>query len=119
MNAGAAGTNEVIMCQNTILSKKNATIISQCLDCKMIMIWHGNALFYFSPDQFRAFKRFTENLDVTECLFTFPDNEERLILCTPNRDINFNFSLEEWEGFHAALAEAAYMQDVYELVYPE
>lgn len=86
------------------------------MDCKMITIWHVHVLFYFSPEEFAAFKRFTENLDIEQSLFPFPDGEDRLVLCTPNRDINFTFSLDEWDDFSIALNEATYMQGVYELI---
>lgn len=104
------------MCQSQILSRTGPVIISQCMECKTLNIWLRNLLLNFTPEQFRAFKLFTAELDTSECTFPFPDGEDRLVLRTPNNDICFAFSLDEWEDFQAAMEEAAYMQSVYALI---
>ncbi|GAB3936228.1 DUF6686 family protein [Mucilaginibacter myungsuensis] len=104
------------MCDTHTLSFKGKTIISQCKECNIINIWHDNLLLCFSPPQFKAFKDFTAELDQAERSYSFPDGEERLILCTPNRDINFAFTMDEWVNFNDAMDEALYMQEVYQLI---
>ena|ERR1700744_2246984 len=104
------------MCQTQILSHKGAVVISQCMECKTLNIWHHNFLLTFSLEQFKSFKHFTRLLDVEEYTFPFPDGEERLVLCTPHSDISFTFSFDEWETFQAAMEEAEYMQGVYDLL---
>jgi hypothetical protein len=104
------------MCQSTVLTQKGAAIISQCMDCKLITIWHHNLLLNFTPGQFKAFKDFTINLDQADYFFHFPDGDERLVLRTPNNDICFAFTEEEWDNFRVAMEEAEYMQDVYDLL---
>jgi hypothetical protein len=105
------------MCQNIVLSSKGAAVISQCMECKVLNLWHHNLLLSFSPGQFKAFKDFTSRLDEEEYLFPFPDGEERLVLRTPNNDICFTFSTTEWEDFLAAMDEAEYMSDIYQMIH--
>jgi len=104
------------MCQTHTLSHKGKTVISQCKECGVLNIWHNNLLLCFSPEQFKSFKNFTAELHTEEHSYAFPDGGERLILCTPNRDINFAFTLNEWEDFNAALEESLYMQEVYQII---
>jgi hypothetical protein len=106
------------MCQSQILSRKGPVVVSQCLECKTLNIWHHNLLLTFTPGQFKAFKDFTAMLDVPDCTFPFPDGEERFVLRTPHIDISFTFSLDEWGDFQAAMEEAEYMQDIYNLLSP-
>jgi hypothetical protein len=106
------------MCKNHILSERGPVIISQCRECKTLNIWLHNLLLSFTPEKFRAFKNFTAGLDVAECTFPFPDGENRLVLRTPDNDICFTFSIDEWVDFQAAMEEAEYMQDVYALISP-
>jgi hypothetical protein len=57
-----------------------------------------------------------DELDIEQFTVAFPDGESRLILRTPNTDINFIFTLDEWENLNVAMEEAEYMQGVYELI---
>ncbi|GAA4341458.1 hypothetical protein GCM10023149_53790 [Mucilaginibacter gynuensis] len=70
----------------------------------------------FEYDQFEAFRNFTEEVDYEELTYPFPDGTERIILRTPNRDINFTFSVDEWHSFRQAMDEALYMREVYMLI---
>lgn len=105
------------MCNKITLSKKGATHISYCAKCKHIYIWNGNIMLTFSPTQFLSFKKYTESPDFNESFYHFPDGEDRLILHTPNSDICFSFTENEWTNFYAAMEEAEYMQEVYHLIY--
>lgn len=71
----------------------------------------------FSERQFVAFRKHTMSPDFEENFYNFPDGEERLILHTPNPDICFSFTEDEWTGFEIALEEASYMQSIYKLVH--
>jgi len=105
------------MCQTIVLSRKGSAVISQCMECKILTIWLRNLLLNFSPEQFRAFKEFTSNLDIHESMFPFPDGDKRLVLRTPHSDICITFSINEWEDFHEGMEEAAYMQNIYQMMY--
>ena len=105
------------MCQKITLSKKGVAHISYCSQCKFIYIWHHNIMLTFSITQFKAFKKHTESPDFNEDFYSFPDGENRLILHTPNSDICFSFTEDEWTNFYAAMEEAEYMQEVYQLIY--
>ncbi|MFD0751544.1 DUF6686 family protein [Mucilaginibacter calamicampi] len=104
------------MCETVILSKIGATIISQCMDCKILTLWTRTLLLNFSPEQFISFKNFTANLEVDLSLFPFPDGEERLVLRTPHSDICMTFSIDDWDNFQQAMEEARYMMEVYNLI---
>ena len=71
----------------------------------------------FTAEQFTSFYRFLQDMDFEDRCFPFPDGSERLVLCTPNRDINFVFNLAEWEDFNAGMLEAIYMMEVYNTIY--
>lgn len=71
----------------------------------------------FQEKQFVCFKKNTTSADFEENFYRFPDGEERLILHTPNPDICFSFTEDEWTDFAIALEEASYMQCIYKLVH--
>lgn len=82
----------------------------------MLNLWHQHILLCFTPEQFESFYYFTCELNIAERRFELPDGTERLILCTPNRDINFVFTEAEWHEVKAALIEALYLQEVHRLL---
>ncbi|MFA6087847.1 DUF6686 family protein [Mucilaginibacter sp.] len=105
------------MCETRILTQYGATTISHCVECGMINIWHNNLMLCFTPEQFKLFQKFATEMEFDDRSFPFPDGSDRLVLCTPNSDINFVFSDTEWEDFNAAMVEAQYMQEVYQAIY--
>ncbi|AMR34298.1 hypothetical protein A0256_24015 [Mucilaginibacter sp. PAMC 26640] len=104
------------MCDAKILSQKGAAVISRCAECQCIFIWNRNLILSFTPGQFTEFKEFSADLDFVKNSFPFPDGQERIVMRTPTNDIQFTFTIDEWEDFQAAMDEAAYMQEVYALV---
>lgn len=104
------------MCDAKILSQKGAPVISRCSECRCVFIWNHNLILSFSPEQFIQFRDFANDLDFTGHSFPFPDGQERMVMRTPTNDIQFTFTTDEWEDFHAAMDEAAYMQEVYSLM---
>jgi hypothetical protein len=56
-------------------------------------------------------------MDFEDRCYPFPDGSERVVLYTPNRDINFVFTEAEWEDFNAAMLEAMYLVEVYNTIY--
>jgi hypothetical protein len=104
------------MCREVMLSKKGMVVICQCMECKMITIWHQSILLSFTPEQFKTFKMFIDELDIEQFTIPSPDGESRLLLRTPNPDINFIFTLDQWEDLNVAMEEAEYMQGVYDLI---
>ncbi|WP_316789153.1 DUF6686 family protein [Pedobacter frigoris] len=104
------------MCKTRVLSTKGATVISSCIGCQVFYIWHNNLVLNFTQEAFVTFKDVLENTPFHKNSLPFPDNEERIILHTPNDDISFAFSYEEFEEFKAAISEAIYMNDVYAIM---
>ncbi|RVU01472.1 hypothetical protein EOD41_05775 [Mucilaginibacter limnophilus] len=104
------------MCESTILSTKAATVISFCKCCNTLYIWHNNIMLSFTAEQFKSFKKYSEDLDLEDMLHDFPDMCERIILRTPHRDISFTFTLGEWYYFKEAMDEALYMLEIYSMI---
>ncbi|QXV64377.1 hypothetical protein FPZ42_10920 [Mucilaginibacter achroorhodeus] len=82
----------------------------------MLNIWHHNLLLCFSPSQFNSFQQFTNDMSFEDRSFPFPDGSERVVLCTPNRDINFVFTREEWDDFNSAMVESLYLLEIHALL---
>ncbi|MFD2874340.1 DUF6686 family protein [Mucilaginibacter ximonensis] len=104
------------MCEVKTLSQRGSTVISQCIECKMLNIWHNNLLFNFTPQQFADFCSFVGSLEFEDRSHPFPDGQERAILKTPVEHLNFTFTKDEWEDMKAAMDEATYMQTVFALI---
>jgi hypothetical protein len=104
------------MCDAKVLSQKGASVISRCSECHCVFIWNHNLILSFTPEQFTQFRDFAADLDFDGHSFPFPDGQERIVMHTPVSDIQFTFTPHEWEDFHAAMDEAAYMQEVYGLM---
>ena len=49
-------------------------------------------------------------------MHAFPDGQDRLVMRTPVNDVQFTFTMDEWEDFQAAMDEAVYMQEIYALM---
>ncbi len=104
------------MCRTRILSDRDTFIVSQCLDCRTFFIWHNNLLLNFSPDKFNDFRMAVGRMKFEDCCFFFSDGEERAIISTPNPEISFTFTFEEWSLLKESLDEAVYMQEIYSLM---
>lgn len=104
------------MCDAKILSQRGATVISRCSECNCLFIWNHNLILSFTTDQFMQFKDFSAEFEFAGHSFPFPDGEERMVMRTPTNDIQFTFTIHEWEDFQAAMTEATYMQEVYALM---
>jgi hypothetical protein len=104
------------MCETRMLSKKGAATISQCIECRTVYIWHRNLVLNFSESQFADFKNFARDMDFEERCLPFPDGLERAVVRTPHNDINFAFTMDEWENLNGAIDEAGYMLEVYGLM---
>lgn len=103
------------MCKTRILSCKDRTIISQCVDCSEISLWHNNLLLNFSVDDFLDFQQVVNSQCFDDCCIAFPDGEDRIIIRTPDTAICFTFYEEELEWFKQAIEEALHMASIYAL----
>lgn len=104
------------MCQTRVLTNKGQTVISSCMGCGMYYIWHQNLVLSFPAKAFRSFREVVTAVCFESNAQPFPDGQERIMLNTPNDDISFAFDEEELEDFRAAIAEAEYMNEVYQLM---
>lgn len=104
------------MCETKVLSQVGESVISRCAECRCIFIWHNNLILSFTIDQFIQFRNFAADLKFDSHSFPFPDGEERIVMRTPVNDIQLTFTPDQWENFHAAMEEAAYMHEVYDLM---
>ncbi|MEO6522835.1 MAG: DUF6686 family protein [Mucilaginibacter sp.] len=104
------------MCDAKVLSHKGAAVVSRCHDCRGLFIWNNNLVLNFTPTQFAKFRVFTQDLDIDEYTLPFPDGLDRVVMRTPNSDINLTFTPQEWHDFNEAIEEATHMLNVYELM---
>lgn len=104
------------MCNTVILSTKGETIIRSCINCKVFYLWHNNLLLTFTDKAFTAFYQVVEALSFHKNCLPFPDDEDRVILHTPNDDICFAFKVDEFVLFKEAMTESLYMNSVYALM---
>ncbi|TDQ09443.1 hypothetical protein [Pedobacter metabolipauper] len=105
------------MCKPTVISRKGDICVTQCVNCKIVNIWNRGVLISFSFEQFHAFIGATNGLEFDDYLEYSPDGVEVVILATPYPDLSLAFTRVEWYEFFAALNEAAYMQQIYQLVH--
>ena len=104
------------MCEAKTLSQRGISMVSQCLQCKTMNIWHNNLLLNFTPQQFTDFRKFINDLDFEDRSHPFPDMQDRAVLKTPVDHINFAFTEEEWKDLKDAMDEALYMVKVFDLI---
>ena len=102
------------MCEILLLSSKNATTISQCIQCSTIFLWHNNLLLSFTPTEFSSFQQVTSRFTFDEDCVPFPDHLMRLVMQLPEKQIGFAFTYEEWSDLLIVIQEAILMQEVYE-----
>lgn len=105
------------MCKPTVITQKGDISVTQCLNCKMVNIWNRSVLISFSFEQFYAFIKATQHLSFDDYLEHTPDGTEVVILATPYPDISLVFTRVEWYEFFNSINEAAFMQQVYQLVH--
>jgi hypothetical protein len=104
------------MCEAKTLSQRGTTMISQCLQCKTVNIWHNNLVLNFTPQQFADFRTFIYDLEFDDRSHPFPDGQERAVLKTPADHINFTFTRDEWDDLSDVMDEALYMLKVFDLI---
>jgi len=80
-------------------------------------VWQKSYVLTFSAVQFQFFLEEIRAKVGHEEFLSFPDDEERMFLPTPAPEILFTFTKEEWYNFTAALEEANYMREVYQLLH--
>lgn len=95
---------------------RESVTVSQCLHCHVLFIWHQNLLLSFTPEKFKSFRRTINSIEYEAHSNYFPDGKERAIVSTPNPEISFAFTSDEWTVFKDALNEGAYMQEIYALM---
>lgn len=104
------------MCKPTIISREGDVSVTHCMDCKIVNIWNRNVLITFSFEQFDAFVNSTRGLQFDDYIEHHPDGLEVVILASPSPDISLVFTRVEWHEFFAALHQAVYMQQIYQMV---
>lgn len=100
------------MCQTIILCQNQQTVISQCVDCRGLFIWHNNLMLSFSQEDFRQFNKTIHKLPFDRHSYPFPDGQQRMVLRSPREDISFCFVKSEFESFNALVDEAVFLMDM-------
>ncbi|MBB5634410.1 hypothetical protein HDE68_000295 [Pedobacter cryoconitis] len=105
------------MCKTTIVSREGDVCVTHCLNCKIVNIWNKGVLVAFSFEQFDAFLKATKDLVFDNYIEYNPDGIEVVILATPFSEVSLVFTRVEWDEFFAALKQAAYMKQIYQMVH--
>ncbi|PWG78369.1 hypothetical protein DDR33_22655 [Pararcticibacter amylolyticus] len=79
-------------------------------------IWHNNLLLNFTKEEFLSFRKVINDLVFGDNSLPFPDDIDRIILRTPNRDISFTFAEFDFEQFKQAMDEAIYFSEIYSMM---
>lgn len=105
------------MCKPTVIARKGNITVTQCINCQMVNIWNKNVLISFSFQQFPAFLTATKDLEFDNYLEKSPEGVEIVVLATPYPDLSLIFTRAQWVDFFNVLNEAAYMQQIYQMVH--
>lgn len=104
------------MCETRPLSNNEETVVSYCVHCDTIYLWHNNLLLTFNPEEFTAFHAALNRMEFEECCLLFPDYIERLIMHSPVHNVRFTFTAPEWRQLKQAVEDALVMQQVYDCI---
>lgn len=105
------------MCKPIVISREGDICITHCPNCKIVNIWNRSMLMTFSFEQFSAFISATKHIKFDNYLEYHPDGYEIVVLATPFPDISLTFTRVEWYAFLTAMQQAAYMQQIYQIVH--
>lgn len=101
------------MYNNRLLSHKRSSQISKSLAEDTFYLQHHNLMLYFTAERFKEFNYLLHQYKFEDNSFLFPDGEERIIIQSPERDIRFVFTEEEFEDLKFAVEEAMLMDQIY------
>jgi len=105
------------MCKPIVISREGDICVTHCINCKVVNVWNKSVLMTFSFEQFHAFINATRELEFDDYIEYHPDGTEVVILASPFPDISLAFTRVEWHEFFSALYQAAYMQQIYQIVH--
>lgn len=104
------------MCNSVVLKSTATTLLSQCVECKTIFLWHNNFVINYSAQEFEAFRKIVNHSEFDSNSLPFPDNIERIIVRTPHESINLTFTEEEWVSLKNVLDEGQFVLQIYEMM---
>lgn len=103
-------------CEPIILSESEGLCIAQCRGCKQVGFMFNNLLVGFAPASFLTFIHDFGTLNFKAKCTPFPDGKPRIIIKTPQREIQFNFTEEEFEILKEAFHQASLMLTVSDIL---
>ena len=93
-------------CKPRIILEGETFNISECTCCQRIGLYYNNLLVGFNPQDFLAFTRSFCRIDFAASSVRFPSGKEHIVVNTCHRDIQFNFTREEFEELKDILQQA-------------
>ena len=103
-------------CKPSIILEGEHFNISQCTCCQRIGLYYNNLLVGFNPQDFLAFTESFCKIDFTSSSVKFPNGQEHIVISTCHRDIQFNFTREEFEELKDILQQAAVILEAHRIL---
>ncbi|NIT55409.1 MAG: hypothetical protein GWN00_03980 [Aliifodinibius sp.] len=102
---------------NTVLIQKDNLCIEQCSCCDNIHLMYQSLLLKFTPESFADFEAALSKLDFENRAITFGDGTDKMLINTPQKEIQLCFTKKEFELLRQSLKEALLMLEVSHILY--
>ncbi|NGP87707.1 DUF6686 family protein [Fodinibius halophilus] len=102
----------------TVLTQNGDIIIEQCSCCDNIVFIYRNILLKFTPEVFQDFTTSFRKLNFERRSYVFEDGSEKMLVNTPQKEIQLCFTKGEFKQLCQALQEATLMLEVHEILCP-
>lgn len=101
----------------TVLIQKDNLCIEQCSCCDNIHLLYQNLLLKFTPKSFADFEATLSKLEFENRAVTFGDGSDKMLINTPQKEIQLCFTKSEFELLRQSLKEALLMLEVSQILY--
>ena len=101
----------------TVLIQRDNLCIEQCSCCDNIHLIYQNLLLKFTPESFTDFETALSKLEFKNRAVTFADGTDKMLINTPQKEIQLCFTKKEFELLRQSLKEALLMLEVSQILY--
>lgn len=102
---------------NTVLIQKDNLCIEQCSCCDNIHLMYQNLLLKFTPKSFADFEAALSKLEFETRTVSFGDGSDKMLINTPQKEIQLCFTKTEFKLLRDSLKEALLMLEVSHILY--
>lgn len=101
----------------TVLTQRENLCIEQCSCCDNIHLMYQNLLLKYTPESFADFESALSKLEFDHRAVILGDNSEKILISTPQKEIQMCFTKPEFEVLRQSLKEALLMLEVSRILY--